>query len=120
MPAYARRINKPVKRVAKPKLHKPRTAPPPPPPSPPTAPSVHYEAGWTDSWSHRRCMHKHQTLIEAAQCAMPTGAGWYVFAVENGEGRELNEKEDGIVNGYRFRKSHAPRRSAKCGHTTRV
>jgi hypothetical protein len=50
-------------------------------------------------------MHKHQTLVEAAQCAMPTGAGWYVFAVENGEGRELNEKEDGIVNGYRFRKS---------------
>jgi hypothetical protein len=24
------------------------------------------------------------------------------------------------VNAYRFRKSHAPRRSAKCGHTTRV
>jgi hypothetical protein len=46
-------------------------------------------------------MHKHQTLIEAAQCAMPTGAGWYVFAVENGEGRELSEKEDGIVHGYR-------------------
>jgi hypothetical protein len=55
-------------------------------------------------------MHKHQTMIEAAQCAMPTGPGWYVFAVENDEGRELSEKEDEIVNGYRFRKSHAPRR----------
>jgi len=27
-----------------------------------------------------------------------------VFAVENGEGRELSEKEDEIMNGYRFRK----------------
>jgi hypothetical protein len=49
-------------------------------------------------------MHKHQTLVEAAQCATPTGPGWYVFAVENDEGRELSEKEDEIVNGYRFRK----------------
>jgi hypothetical protein len=115
MPAYARRINKPVKRVPKPKLHKPRTAPPPPPPSPPTNPNIHYEAGWTDSWSHRRCMHKHQTLIEAAQCAMPTGPGWYVFAVENDEGRELSEKEDEIVNGYRFREPHG--RRARSGTT---
>jgi hypothetical protein len=29
----------------------------------------HYEAGWTDSWSHRRCMHQHHTLIDAANCA---------------------------------------------------
>jgi hypothetical protein len=25
-----------------------------------------YEAGWTESWTHRRCLHEHATLIEAA------------------------------------------------------
>jgi hypothetical protein len=39
-------------------------------------------------------MHKHRTLIEAAQCAMPHACGWYVFAVENDEGRQLSEEED--------------------------
>jgi hypothetical protein len=62
----------------------------------------YYEAGWTESWSHRRCLHKHQTLIEAARCAMPQGAGWYVFAVENGKPRELNETEESLVNKFRF------------------
>jgi len=33
---------------------------------------------------------------------MPTGAGWYVVAVENGEPRELREEEDEVVNRYRF------------------
>lgn len=56
--------------------------------------NLHYEAAWTDSWSHRRCMHKHRTLIDAAKCAMPHGAGWYVFAVERGSERELNPEED--------------------------
>jgi hypothetical protein len=64
--------------------------------------NLHFEAGWTESWSHRRCLHKHQTLIEAARCAMPQGAGWYVFAVENGTPRELNETEESIVNRFRF------------------
>ena len=36
----------------------------------------HYEAAWTDSWCHRRCLHTHKTLIEASKCAMPHGAGW--------------------------------------------
>jgi uncharacterized protein DUF4411 len=43
----------------------------------------HYEAAWTESWSHRRCLHEHPTLTEAAKCATPHGAGWYVFAVES-------------------------------------
>lgn len=64
--------------------------------------NTHYEAGWTESWSHRRCLHEHQTLIEAAKCAMPRGAGWYVFAVENGTPRELDETEESIVNKFRF------------------
>jgi hypothetical protein len=49
-------------------------------------------------------MHKHKTLLEAAKCAIPTGAGWYVFAIEDDEPRELSEKEDQIVNDFRFGK----------------
>jgi hypothetical protein len=64
--------------------------------------NLHYEAAWTDSWSHRRCQHQHQTLIDAARCAMPRGAGWYVFAVDGDTPRELNETEDRIVDEFRF------------------
>jgi hypothetical protein len=92
------------RRRAKRKLITRTTPPPPPPPAPPANPNTHYEAGWSDSWQHRRCMHKHQTLIEAARCAKPHGCGWYVFAVENDEGRQLSEEEDEIVNGFRFRR----------------
>lgn len=104
MKAFARRANRPVKRASKRQLRKLRTAPPPPPPppEPPLNPDIHYEAGWTDSWSHRRCLHKHRTLTEAAECAMPTGAGWYVFAVENGEPRQLLDAEEEVVHRYRF------------------
>jgi hypothetical protein len=81
------------------------TSTPPTPPSSPPSPKLHFEAGWTDSWSHRRCMHKHKTLKEAAKCAMPTGCGWYVFAVEDDEPRELNEKEERIVHQFRLKQS---------------
>src|SRR6266404_9915960 len=64
--------------------------------------NLHYEAAWTDSWTHRRCLHEHQTLIEAARCAMPRGAGWYVFAVERDTPRQLSETEDRIVDEFRF------------------
>jgi hypothetical protein len=64
--------------------------------------NLHYEAAWTESWSHRRCMHQHQTLIDAAECAMPHGAGWYVFAVECGTPRELSDAEEEAVNKLRF------------------
>jgi len=62
----------------------------------------HYEAAWTDSWTHRRCEHAHENLIDAAQCAMPHGAGWYVFAVEFGSPRQLSDTEDHIVDQFRF------------------
>jgi hypothetical protein len=65
---------------------------------------IHYEAAWTESWSHRRCMHSHKTLLEAAECALPTGAGWYVLAVERGEPRELLPAEDSIVDRFRLGK----------------
>jgi hypothetical protein len=102
MKAFARRANRPVKRVSKRQLSKLRTAPPPPPAGPPLNPDIHYEAGWTDSWSHRRCLHNHRTLIEAADCAKPTGAGWYVFAIENDEPRQLLDAEEKVLNRYRF------------------
>ena len=64
--------------------------------------NLHFEAGWTESWSHRRCLHEHPTLIEAAKCAMPQGAGWYVFAVEADAPRQLTDAEDSVVNEFRF------------------
>ena len=62
----------------------------------------HYEAAWTESWSHRRCLHEHLSLVEAAKCATPHGAGWYVFAVEGDAPRELTDAEDEVVNEVRF------------------
>ncbi|MGB7729295.1 MAG: hypothetical protein WBL50_14785 [Candidatus Acidiferrum sp.] len=67
----------------------------------------YYEAGWTESWSHRRCLHKHYTLTAAARCAMPQGAGWYVFAVENGQPRQLDDTEENIVNSFRFARTRS-------------
>jgi hypothetical protein len=50
------------------------------------------------------CDHNHGTLIEAAQCAEPTGCGWYVIGVQDGEARQLTDEEDEIVNRFRFRR----------------
>lgn len=47
-------------------------------------------------------MHTHRKLIDAAKCAKPHGAGWYVFAVDCGLPRELNDAEEEAVNKYRF------------------
>ena len=66
--------------------------------------NLYYEAGWTDSFCHRRCMHEHTTLLEAAGCAAPHGAGWYVLAVENGTPRQLDGLEEEVVNKFRFRR----------------
>ena len=63
---------------------------------------IHYEAAWTESWIHQRCFHPHRSLLEAANCAMPNGAGWYVLAVETGAPRELNQQEDELVDRFRF------------------
>ena len=64
--------------------------------------NLHYEAAWTESWSHRRCMHGHGDLIDAAKCAMPHGCGWYVIAVEREGPRQLTDAEEQTVNGFRF------------------
>lgn len=52
-------------------------------------------------------MHEHPTLLEAARCAMPHGAGWYVLAVENGTPRQLLGDEEDVVNKFRFGKLSA-------------
>ena len=67
---------------------------------PPESQNAYYEAGWTDSWSHRRCLHQHRTLLEAAGCAAPHGA------VEDGSPRQLKEPEDKVVNEFRFGTKH--------------
>ena len=64
--------------------------------------SRHYEAAWTNSWCHRRCTHANAILIEAAKCAMPHEAGWYVFAVKNGTSQQLIESEERLLNDFRF------------------
>lgn len=69
---------------------------------------LHYEAAWTESWHHRRCMHDHQDLIDAAKCATPHGCGWYVLAVETEGPRQLTDAEDQVVNRFRFDRSTWP------------
>jgi hypothetical protein len=64
--------------------------------------NTYYEAGWTDSWCHRRCEHIHRTLLAAARCGMEHGCGWYVFATEWGTSRELTAEENEIVDRFRF------------------
>ena len=66
---------------------------------------THYEAGWTDSWPHRRCLYHHKTLAAAAKCAAQYGAVGYVFAVEGGVGRELRATEENVVRAIRFGKA---------------
>jgi hypothetical protein len=63
--------------------------------------NVHYEGAWTESWTHRRCRHHHRNLIEAAECAIPEGPAWYVFAVENGKPRELTSIEERSLEEFR-------------------
>jgi hypothetical protein len=67
----------------------------------------YYEAAFTDSFCHRRCFHAHQSLIDAAKCAMPQGAGWYVVAVDFETPRQLTKTEDAVVNEFRFGKDWA-------------
>ena len=65
--------------------------------------NTYYEGAWTESYCHFRCYHTHDTLIDAAKCAAKQGMpGWYVFAVEFDQPRELTPVEDKVVNEFRF------------------
>jgi len=54
-------------------------------------PNLYYFAAWTDSGCLLGCQHRHATVISAA-CI--SEAGGYVIAVQKGELRELNDKEE--------------------------
>jgi hypothetical protein len=76
---------------------------------------THYEAGFSDSFQHRRCFHKHRTLEAAAKCAMPYGPYGYVFAVEGGVGRELKTAEENVVRAIRFGKKRKASAESNAG-----
>jgi len=54
--------------------------------------SLHYFAAWTDSGCLLGCDHEHMSVLSAVACI--STAGGYVVAVENGQLRELNPKEE--------------------------
>jgi len=72
--------------------------------------NLYYEGAWTESWSHRRCQHHHRNLTEAAECVIPQGPAWYVFAAENGKPRELTAIEERSLE--EFRRAHHPLKRA--------
>jgi hypothetical protein len=55
---------------------------------------LYYFAAWTDSGCLLGCDHKHLTVVSAVVCAQSSSAGSYVVAVEEGELRELTNKEE--------------------------
>ena len=70
--------------------------------------SLWYFAAWTDSGCLLGCDHQHMTLASAVACTASACAGAYVIAVERGEYRELNTKEEAefqdLMYGYAGRK----------------
>jgi hypothetical protein len=60
----------------------------------PQAPSLYYFAAWTDSGCLCGCDHYHMTVASAVACTSAACAGAYVVAVERGEYRALNDKEE--------------------------
>jgi hypothetical protein len=60
----------------------------------PLPPVFYYFCAWTDSGCLYGCDHFHLTLASAVACSVSGYAGAYVIAVEKGEYRELNPKEE--------------------------
>jgi len=56
--------------------------------------SLWYFAAWTDSGCLLGCDHQHFTMASAVACTASGCAGAFVIAVENGEYRELDPKEE--------------------------
>ena len=74
----------------------------------PSAPRLYYFCAWTDSGCLLGCDHFHMTVASAVACTSSACAGAYVVAVEKGEYRELNAKEEAefqqLMYGYPDRK----------------
>ena len=60
----------------------------------PLAPPLYYFAAWTDSGCLCGCDHYHMSVASAVACSASACAGAYVVAVEKGEYRELNAREE--------------------------
>lgn len=55
---------------------------------------VYYICAWTNSHCLCACDHRHSTIPSAVACTGSACAGAYLVAVEDGEYRELNTKEE--------------------------
>jgi hypothetical protein len=60
----------------------------------PLAPLLYYFAAWTDSGCLCGCDHFHLTVASAVACTSSGYCGAYVVAVEKGECRALNDREE--------------------------
>jgi hypothetical protein len=60
----------------------------------PLPPPLYYFAAWTDSGCLCGCEHFHMTVASAVACTASSYAGAYVIAVEKGEYRQLDPKEE--------------------------
>jgi hypothetical protein len=60
----------------------------------PLPPPLYYFAAWTDSGCLCGCDHYHMSIASAVACTSATACGAYVVAVEKGEYRALNDKEE--------------------------
>ena len=68
----------------------------------PLPPPLYYFAAWTDSGCLCGCDHYHMSVASAVACTASTCAGAYVVAVEKGEYRELNGKEEKDFQFYMY------------------
>ena len=76
----------------------------------PSPPSLYYFCAWTDSGCLCGCQHFHRTVISAVACSSSAQAGSYVIAVEKGEYRALNTKEEAEFHALMY--EHPERRQA--------
>jgi len=60
----------------------------------PSPPSLYYFCAWTDSGCLGGCEHFHLTVASVVACSSSAPAGSYAIAVEKGEYRVLNTKEE--------------------------
>ena len=60
----------------------------------PSPPSLYYFCAWTDSGPLCGCDHFHLTIASAVACSSSACAGAYVIAVDKGEYRGLDAKEE--------------------------
>jgi hypothetical protein len=77
----------------------------------PSPPSLYYFAAWTDSGCLCGCDHFHLTVASAVACTASTYAGAYVVAVEKGEYRELDKKEEAQFQDLMY---GSPERKREC------